>query len=173
MRHYAAFFIACYSTRMNTQTAAFGAGCFWGVEELFRNLGGVLTTKVGYMGGTVEHPTYEMVCTGNTGYVETVQVTYDPEQISYHELLRIFWNNHNPTTPNRQGPDIGTQYRSVIFCYNDDQREAAEASKQELEQSGKFKDPIVTEIIPATVFWPAEEYHQQYLAKRGLGSCHI
>lgn len=158
---------------MNTHKAAFGAGCFWGVEELYRALDGVTKTEVGYMGGTVDHPTYEMVCAGNTGHVETVEVTYDPEKISYNELLRIFWNNHNPTTPNRQGPDIGTQYRSVIFYYTDKQQELAEASKKEIEESGKFKDPIVTEIIPATTFWKGEEYHQQYLAKRGLGSCHI
>jgi len=159
---------------MNTsQLAAFGAGCFWGVEELYRVLPGILKTEVGYMGGTVDNPTYEMVCGGNTGHVETVQVTYDPQKITYEELLRIFWNNHNPTTPNRQGPDIGTQYRSVIFYYTEEQQEQAEASKQELTEQQRFKDPIVTEIIPATTFWSAEEYHQQYLAKRGLGSCHI
>lgn len=158
---------------MNTEKAAFGAGCFWGVEELFRVLTGVIKTEVGYMGGTTDNPTYEMVCTGNTGHVETVEITYDPKQTSYQELLKIFWNNHNPTTPNRQGPDIGTQYRSVIFYYTEEQKEIAEASKTEIEQSTQFKDPIVTEIIPATTFWKGEEYHQQYLAKRGLGSCHI
>ncbi len=157
----------------NYEQAAFGAGCFWGVEELYRALAGVIETKVGYMGGTTEHPTYEMVCTGNTGHAEAVHIVYDPALTTYAELLRIFWNNHNPTTLNRQGPDIGSQYRSVIFYYTEDQRETAEASKQELIDRKQFNDPIVTEIVPVTAFWDAEEYHQQYLAKRGLGSCHI
>ncbi|PRZ17083.1 peptide-methionine (S)-S-oxide reductase [Laceyella sediminis] len=153
--------------------ATFGAGCFWGVEETFRKLPGVLNTAVGYMGGTKENPTYEEVCTDKTGHAEVVQVEFDPEQITYADLLDVFWNNHNPTTLNRQGPDVGTQYRSVIFYHDETQKELAEASKQELDRSGRFKNPIVTQVEPATTFWRAEEYHQRYLQKRGMDSCHL
>jgi peptide-methionine (S)-S-oxide reductase len=153
--------------------ATFGAGCFWGVEEVFRQIPGVKNTTVGYMGGTTENPTYEEVCTDQTGHAEVVQVEYDPEQVTYEDLLDVFWNNHNPTTLNRQGPDVGTQYRSVIFYHTDEQKQAAEASKKQLDQSGKWKDPIVTQIEPASTFWRAEEYHQRYLQKRGLNACHL
>ena len=153
--------------------ATFGAGCFWGVEEVFRQIPGVKDTTVGYMGGKTENPTYEEVCTDQTGHAEVVQVEYDPEQVTYEELLEVFWNNHNPTTLNRQGPDVGTQYRSVIFYHTDEQKLAAEASKKQLDQSGKWKDPIVTQIEPASTFWCAEEYHQRYLQKRGLNACHL
>lgn len=158
---------------MKTQLATFGAGCFWGVEEMFRKIDGVIDTVVGYMGGMFDHPTYEDVCTDRTGHAEVVQVVYDPERVSYTKLLEVFWANHNPTTLNRQGPDSGTQYRSVIFFHSDEQRREAEASKVALEASGKWKNPIVTEIVPATEFWRAEEYHQRYLEKRGLDMCHI
>lgn len=153
--------------------ATFGAGCFWGVEELFRRREGVTSTAVGYMGGTTENPTYEEVCTGRTGHVEVVDVEYDPSVIAYEELLQLFWENHNPTTLNRQGLDIGTQYRSVVFYHTLEQKEAAEKSKQELDASGKWKDPIVTGILPAATFYRAEEYHQRYLQKRGQSSCGI
>lgn len=153
--------------------ATFGAGCFWGVEEFFRQMKGVTSTAVGYMGGTTENPTYEEVCTDRTGHAEVVDLEYDPSQVSYEELLRVFWENHNPTTLNRQGPDLGTQYRSVIFYHSPEQKEAAEKSKQELETSGKWKDPLVTQIVPAAPFYRAEEYHQRYLEKRGQSSCHI
>ncbi|OYD07103.1 peptide-methionine (S)-S-oxide reductase MsrA [Paludifilum halophilum] len=155
------------------ETAAFGAGCFWGVEELFRKVEGVVETAVGYMGGKTENPTYEEVCTDQTGHAEVVYLKYDPSVISYEELLQLFWENHNPTTLNRQGPDVGRQYRSVIFYYHDEQKEAAEKSKKELDASGRFKDPIVTEIVPAPTFYRAEEYHQRYLQKRGQSSCQI
>jgi len=153
--------------------ASFGAGCFWGVEEAFRKLKGVTATAVGYMGGEFDNPTYEDVCTGTTGHAEVVQVEYDPAKVRYEELLNIFWLSHNPTTLNRQGPDIGTQYRSAIFFYTPEQEAIARASKKGLENSKKFKRPIFTEITRASKFYRAEEYHQQYLAKRGLGSCHI
>lgn len=154
-------------------TATFGAGCFWGVEEAFSQVAGVMQTAVGYMGGTMENPTYEGVCTGKTGHAEVVQVEYDPTQVSYHDLLSIFWQVHDPTTLNRQGPDIGTQYRSVIFYHSPDQRDAAEQSKQALDESGRYPGAVVTAIEPAGPFWRGEEYHQQYLAKRGGGSCHL
>jgi peptide-methionine (S)-S-oxide reductase len=153
--------------------ASFGAGCFWGVEAAFRQLKGVTGTAVGYMGGTLREPTYHDVCTGRTGHAEVVQVDYDPSQVSYDDLLRVFWENHDPTTPNRQGPDVGTQYRSVIFFYTPEQEAAAKASKDALAKSGRFKRPIVTEIQAAPDFWKAEEYHQQYLEKRGQAHCHI
>lgn len=158
---------------MKTELATFAAGCFWGVEELFRTRKGVLKTTVGYMGGKKEHPTYEDVCSDTTGHAEAVQIEYDPSQISYEELLQIFWENHNPTTPNRQGPDVGSQYRSVIFYHTPEQKTRAQESKETLEKSGKYKTPIVTEILAAEPFYPAEDYHQQYLEKRGLGSCHV
>ena len=154
------------------EKATFGAGCFWGVEEAFRQLKGVASTAVGYEGGTLNNPTYKDVCTGRTGHAEVVEVTYDPSQVSYDALLNIFWSNHNPTSLNRQGPDIGTQYRTVIFFHTPQQEKAATASKDKLQKTG-YKSPIVTQIVPAAIFWKAEDYHQQYLAKRGLGSCHI
>jgi peptide-methionine (S)-S-oxide reductase len=153
------------------EIATFAAGCFWGVEETFRQTKGVAATAVGYSGGILENPTYEDVCTDRTGHAEAVQVEYDPAQVSYEKLLDIFWNNHDPTTPNRQGPDVGTQYRSVIFYHDPDQQAAAVASKEKLEKSGKYRRPIVTAIVPATTFWRAEEYHQRYLEKRGMTSC--
>jgi peptide-methionine (S)-S-oxide reductase len=155
------------------QKATFGAGCFWGVEATFRQMEGVTSTAVGYEGGTLSNPTYKDVCRGNTGHAEVVQVEYDPDQVSYEELLKVFWSNHNPTTLNRQGPDIGTQYRSVIFFHDAEQEAAARASKEELQNSGRFQRPIVTEVVPAGTFYRAEEYHQQYLEKRGLASCHL
>lgn len=153
--------------------ATFGAGCFWGVEETFRRVHGVRDVAVGYSGGAFENPTYEDVCTDATGHAEVVEVTYDPEAVSYDRLLEVFWNGHNPTQLNRQGPDVGTQYRSVIFFHTPEQEAAARASKAALEKGGRFARPIVTEISPAQKFWRAEDYHQRYLEKRGLGSCHV
>ena len=155
------------------ELATFGAGCFWGVEATFRQLEGVTETAVGYMGGTTKNPTYKEVCTDRTGHAEVVQVSYDPARVRYEELLRVFWENHDPTQLNRQGPDTGAQYRSAIFYHTPEQKAAAEASKQELQNSGRYKKPVVTEITPAPEFYRAEEYHQQYLEKRGLASCHI
>ena len=155
------------------EKAMFGAGCFWGVEEAFRKIKGVMSTAVGYSGGTLKNPTYHDVCTGQTGHAEVVQVEYDPAQVSYEELLAVFWANHDPTTMNRQGPDVGSQYRSAVFHHTPQQEAAARASKDKLNSSGVYKRPIVTEITPASVFWMAEDYHQQYVAKRGGGSCHI
>ena len=154
-------------------TATFAAGCFWGVEAAFRRLPGVTATAVGYSNGDTPAPTYEDVCTDRTGHAEVVQVTYDPAKVSYEQLLETFWSNHNPTTLNRQGPDVGSQYRSAIFYHTPEQQAAAEASKQALTASGRFPRPIVTEITPAAPFHRAEEYHQQYLEKRGESSCHI
>ncbi|MFW6164388.1 MAG: peptide-methionine (S)-S-oxide reductase MsrA [Planctomycetota bacterium] len=153
------------------EKATFGAGCFWGVEATFRKVEGVADTAVGYAGGHVEAPTYKQVCTGRTGHTEVVQVTFDPEKVSCEKLLEVFWICHDPTQVNRQGPDIGKQYRSVIFYHNDEQKQAAEASKAKLAASGKHKRPIATAIEPAPTFWRAEEYHQQYLEKRGRGAC--
>jgi len=150
-----------------SQKATFGAGCFWDVEAAFRRVKGVLSTTVGYSGGSFKGPTYEDVCTGTTGHAEVVEVDYDPAKVSYDELLKVFWEIHNPTTMNRQGPDIGTQYRSVIFFYNPEQKAAAEASKEKLQRNGHYKNPIVTEITPASEFYKAEEYHQQYFEKHG------
>lgn len=155
------------------EKATFAAGCFWGVEETFRVLDGVESTRVGYIGGKTENPTYKEVCTDETGHAEAVEVIYDPAKVSYDTLLNIFWENHDPTQLNRQGPDIGTQYRTAVFYHSDAQRATAEASKQALQGSGKFKRPVVTQIVPAVTFWPAEDYHQQYLLKRGLANCHI
>ena len=156
-----------------TEKATFGAGCFWGVEAAFRQIKGVVATAVGYEGGTFANPTYRDVCTDRTGHAEAVQVEYDPARVSYNDLLNVFWENHNPTTLNRQGPDVGTQYRSVIFYNSPEQQKEAIASKEQLQASGKYRRPIVTEIVPATTFYRAEDYHQQYLEKRGLSSCHI
>src|SRR5471030_2468967 len=152
--------------------ATFGAGCFWGVEETFRTTKGVTATAVGYLGGKLESPTYEDVCSGSTGHAEVVQLEYDPAQIKYEELLKIFWAAHNPTTLNSQGPDVGSQYRSAIFYHTPEQRAAAQTSKMGMDASGKFQRPIVTEITPAGKFYIAEDYHQKYMAKRGQGSCH-
>ncbi len=151
----------------------FGAGCFWGVETTFRNIKGVSNAAVGYAGGKTENPTYEDVCRKDTGHAEVVEVEFDPEVVSYQQLLDVFWANHDPTTLNRQGPDVGSQYRSAIFYYNPAQRAAAEQSKAEMEKSGKFRRPIVTQIEAAPKFHRAEEYHQRYLEKRGLAHCAI
>ncbi len=148
--------------------ATFGAGCFWHVEHIFANTKGVTSTAVGYTGGHAEDPTYEEVCTDRTGHAEAVQVEYDPDQVSYDDLLGVFWSNHDPTTLNRQGPDVGIQYRSAVFCHSDEQRLAAEKSRDALARSGRYRGPIVTEIVPAAPFYRAEEYHQKYFAKRGI-----
>jgi len=158
---------------MPTEKATFGAGCFWGVEETFRNLKGVTSTAVGYAGGTKDKPTYEDVCTDETGHAEVVEVEFDPSKISYDELLDVFWSNHNPTALNRQGPDVGTQYRSVIFYHSPGQKAAAQASKEKIDQSGRFRRRIMTHIEPAPKFWRTEEYHQRYLEKRGESHCAI
>jgi peptide-methionine (S)-S-oxide reductase len=155
------------------EIATFGAGCFWGVEESFRQIPGVVDTKVGYLGGSMQNPTYQDVCTDETGHAEVVQVTYDPAQVTYEKLLDVFWGAHDPTTLNRQGPDVGTQYRSAIFFHSPEQEQIALASKNTVQASGRFRRPIVTEISPASTFYVAEDYHQQYLAKRGLSHCHI
>ena len=156
-----------------TELATFGAGCFWGVEVAFRNVKGVKDAVVGYLGGTLQNPTYKDVCTGRTGHAEAVQLVYDPSEATYEKLLDVFWENHNPTTLNRQGPDVGTQYRSAIFYHTDEQKRIAEASKARQTASGRFSRPIVTEITPASAFYKAEDYHQRYLEKRGLASCHV
>lgn len=155
------------------EKATFGAGCFWGVEVAFRQVPGVVSTAVGYLGGSLANPTYEDVCTGRTGHAEVVEVSYDPARVSYNDLLSVFWTNHDPTTLNRQGPDRGTQYRSAVFYHSEEQRTVATASKERLGSSGKLANPIVTEITPASTFYRAEEYHQRYLEKHGLASCHI
>ncbi len=156
-----------------TEKATFGAGCFWGVESAFRELKGVTDATVGYMGGTLNSPSYEDVCTHGTGHAEVCQVTFDPSKISYEKLVEYFFKIHNPTTLNRQGPDIGSQYRSAIFYYNAEQLKVAQAVKDRLQNSGKFSRPIVTEITPAGEFWRAEDYHQRYFEKHGLPSCHV
>jgi len=160
-------------TQENLKEAMFGAGCFWGVEELFRVTPGVVETAVGYAGGTLANPTYREVCEGDTGHAEVVYMKFDPTKVSYEKLLDLFWKNHNPTSLNFQGPDYGSQYRSVIFYYGKNQKEIAEKSKEKLAQSGRFTKPIVTEITEARTFWPAEEYHQKYLLKQGRSSCHV
>jgi peptide-methionine (S)-S-oxide reductase len=153
------------------ETAAFGAGCFWGVEVEFRNTPGVVDAVVGYMGGELENPSYEDVCTDTTGHAEVVEVKFDPAEVSYDELLEAFWGLHDPTQLNRQGPDVGTQYRSAIFVYSDEQRQVAEASREAAQE--RVARPIATTIEPASRFWPAEDYHQRYLEKRGLATCRI
>jgi peptide-methionine (S)-S-oxide reductase len=153
------------------ETATFGAGCFWGVEAAFRRLAGVLSTRVGYAGGAMRNPTYQDVCSDTTGHAEVVEVTFDPAVISYHDLLTVFWENHDPTTKDRQGPDVGIQYRSVIFFHSAEQEAEAKLSRDAAQKN--FKRPIVTEIVPAQTFWAAEDYHQQYLEKRGLSHCHL
>jgi len=160
-------------TMKSTAKATFGAGCFWGVEAAFRQIPGVTATRVGYAGGTTEQPTYRQVCTDRTGHAEVVEVTYDPARVNYDQLLAVFWENHDPTQLNRQGPDFGTQYRSVIFFHDQEQEAAARVSLDRLTREGRHLRPIVTQIVPAPMFYEAEEYHQQYLEKRGLASCHI
>lgn len=153
--------------------ATFAAGCFWGVEAAFRNTEGVTGTRVGYTGGQLPNPTYEQVCSDTTGHAEAVEVEYDPSRVSYGELLNVFWENHDPTQRNRQGPDVGSQYRSAIFWHDDEQRRAAEESRATEEASGRHARPVVTEIVQAVPFYEAEDYHQQYLEKRGLATCRI
>jgi len=155
------------------EKATFAAGCFWGVEAAFRQIEGVTATRVGYTGGDFKNPTYKDVCSGTTGHAEAVEVEYDPSKVTYEELLKVFWENHDPTTLNRQGPDVGTQYRSAVFFLTPEQEAAAKASKEKLQRNGRYKRPIVTEINPALEFYPAEDYHQQYLEKRGLAHCRI
>ena len=156
-----------------TEQATFAAGCFWGVEAFFRQVNGVVDTSVGYTGGTVAHPTYEDVCQHQTGHAEAVRVEYDPADVSYERLLEVFWKHHNPTTPNRQGPDHGSQYRSAIFYHTPAQQTAAEAMKRRLDQSRRYASPIVTQIVPVSQFYRAEEYHQRYDEKHGGAQCHI
>ncbi len=156
------------------ETATFGAGCFWGVESVFEQVDGVVATKVGYTGGFTEAPSYQDVCSHRTGHAEAVEITFDPARVSYDKLLDIFWMNHDPTQLNRQGPDVGDSYRTVIFFHSPEQEAAAVASKKRLEESGRYKRPIVTEIVPAGTFWDAEEYHQKYFSRRGIAStCNI
>jgi peptide-methionine (S)-S-oxide reductase len=151
--------------------ATFGAGCFWGVEAAFRQVEGVTKTEVGFEGGTLENPTYREVCFRRTGHAEVVEVTYDPERVSYEELLDVFWGKHNPTHRNRQGLDFGSQYRSVVFFHDEEQRETAERSKAALDASGRYRKPVATVIESAQTFYPADEHHQQYYEKRGRSSC--
>jgi peptide-methionine (S)-S-oxide reductase len=158
---------------MKMEKATFAAGCFWGVEQTFREVPGVIDAASGYIGGHTANPTYQEVCTDETGHAEAVEVVYDPDKVSFNDLLKVFWENHNPTQLNRQGPDFGSQYRSAIFYHSNSQKAQAEESKAALIASGKFKNPIVTLIEPAVTFYSAEEYHQRYLEKRGLSHCHI
>lgn len=170
----AMIFVPADQAEKELATATFGAGCFWGVESIFRRVDGVIDTAVGYAGGTKDNPTYKEVCYTDTGHAEAVEVKYDPEIVDYEKLVEVFFDNHDPTTLNRQGPDVGTQYRSVIFCYDDAQREAAEAAVASLTEAERFKDPIVTQVVDAKPFWRAEEYHQRYFEKRGIEpTCHI
>ena len=155
------------------QKATFGAGCFWGVEKVFGDLPGVVSTQVGYTGGTLKNPTYEQVCNTHTGHAEAIEITYDPAKISYEDLLEVFWMHHDPTTSDQQGNDVGHQYRSVIFYHTPEQKADATRSRDLLEKAKIFKEPIVTEISPAEIFYRAEEYHQKYLKKNPLGYCHI
>ncbi len=163
----------CGQNRSMTEKATFAAGCFWGVEANFREIDGVIDAVSGYEGGHTVNPTYKDVCTDRTGHAEVVEVEYDPAKVNYDKLLDVFWTSHDPTQVNRQGPDTGTQYRTVIFFHTPEQEQAARASKSRLEASGRFRRPIATAIEPAQPFYRAEEYHQQYLAKRGLRHCHI
>jgi len=160
-------------TDLKTEKATFGAGCFWGVEAVFQRIEGVVDTSVGYMGGSTTNPSYRDVCTDTTGHAEVVEVIYDPSLVTYDTLLDVFWKNHDPTTLNRQGPDIGTQYRSVIFFNTPEQETTALASRKNLEQSRVYERPVVTEIQPVSTYFRAEEYHQQYLEKCGLSHCHV
>ena len=161
------------TTTTTTQKATFGAGCFWGVEAAFRQIKGVKATAVGFMGGTRDKPSYEDVCYRGTGHAEVVEVEFDPAQVAYDDLLNVFWENHDPTQLNRQGPDVGDQYRTAIFFHSTEQEGAATASRSRREASGAYRRPIVTEIVKVETFWEAEDYHQQYLEKRGLSTCHI
>ena len=156
-----------------TEKASFAAGCFWGVEAEFRNVPGVVDAAVGYTGGKTAKPTYEDVCSGETGHAEAVDVEFDPAKVTYDRLLEVFWENHDPTTRNRQGPDVGSQYRSAIFFHTPEQKAAADASRDMLSACGRYKRPVVTEIVPASTFWRAEEYHQRYLEKRGQAHCKV
>ena len=164
---------ATSTNKTTIEKATFGAGCFWGVEAAFRQIKGVKATTVGFMGGQSDKPSYEDVCYKRTGHAEVVEVEYDPAQVAYGDLLDVFWENHDPTQINRQGPDVGDQYRTAIFFHSSAQETAATASKERREQSGAYRRPIVTEITPVETFWKAEDYHQQYLEKRGLSTCHI
>jgi peptide-methionine (S)-S-oxide reductase len=157
----------------DTTKATFGAGCFWGVEVAFRQIPGVLNAEAGYEGGSLPNPSYQDVCTGRTGHAEVVEVTFDPARVSYEQLVDVFFTHHDPTTLNRQGPDRGTQYRSAIFYHDEEQRTVAEAAKERWSRSGRWRSPIVTEVTPASTFYRAEEYHQRYLEKHGLASCHL
>ncbi|HEY2801455.1 MAG TPA: peptide-methionine (S)-S-oxide reductase MsrA [Chthoniobacterales bacterium] len=158
---------------MSIEKATFGAGCFWGVEEMFRQIKGVKSATSGYAGGTTENPSYEDVCSHSTGHAEVVEVEFDPEEVTYEQLLDVFWSNHDPTTRDRQGPDIGSQYRSVAFYHSPEQKAAAEAKRDALDKSGKFRRPIVTQIEAAPTFYRAEEYHQEYLRKHGRAHCAV
>ena len=155
------------------ERATFGAGCFWGVESFFRQVPGVIDAVVGYAGGSVANPTYKQVCSDRTGHAEVVEVSFNPAQVSYEKLVDIFFANHDPTQLNRQGPDLGTQYRSVIFTHGPEQERIAREKKESLARSGRFRRPVVTAIEPAPAFWRAEEYHQRYFEKNGLPSCHV
>jgi peptide-methionine (S)-S-oxide reductase len=157
----------------NLQIATFAAGCFWGVEEVFRKIKGVKSTTVGYTGGRFQNPTYEDVCTDETGHAEAIQIQYDPREVSYEQLVKVFWSVHDPTTVNRQGPDVGSQYRSMIAYHTAEQEVLAKKLKEDLERTGKFKRKIVTEIVPASTFYKAEDYHQKYYMKQGGGSCYL
>ncbi|HTE85927.1 MAG TPA: peptide-methionine (S)-S-oxide reductase MsrA [Dehalococcoidia bacterium] len=161
------------SSAIDLETATFAAGCFWGVEDAFRQVRGVRDVTVGYTGGHTQNPTYYDVCGHGTGHAEAVEVEFDPKEIAYEDLLGVFWENHDPTTLNRQGPDVGTQYRSAIFTHSPKQAAAAEESKRKLEESGRLRRPVVTEITPAATFWKAEEYHQRYFEKHGISHCQI
>ena len=158
---------------MKTEKATFAAGCFWGVESAFRQVPGVIDTQVGYTGGKTANPTYKEVCTDTTGHAEAIEITFDPAKVSYEKLLDLFWRMHDPTLVNRQGPDVGTQYRSAVFYHSPEQKTAAEASKAALDKSGKHKAPVATQILPAGPFYRAEEYHQRYFEKNGGPACHI
>ena len=158
---------------MKTEKATFAAGCFWGVESAFRQVPGVIDTQVGYTGGKTANPTYKEVCTDTTGHAEAIEITFDPAKVSYEKLLDLFWRMHDPTLVNRQGPDVGTQYRSAVFYHSPEQKTAAEASKAALDKSGKYKAPVATQILPAGPFYRAEEYHQRYFEKNGGPACHI
>jgi peptide-methionine (S)-S-oxide reductase len=158
---------------LSQETATFGAGCFWGVEAKFADIPGVIETAVGYAGGSLDHPTYKEVCTDRTGHAEVVQVVFDPARVSFEALLEEFFRLHDPTQLNRQGPDWGSQYRSVVFYYSQEQMETAQRKIEELKVEGVFPKPIVTQLTPAGSFWRAEEYHQKYLEKRGMTQCHI